>query len=348
MNTSGVPGQLVRTEQKLGFDSRLVTLYRDRRNYYQDICLDLPFIDFKGTRLLKRFISDPDKLSVKNVRKTHVELPPVWRPYSVLEDLFVRLRDALWRPQIQAAIRAFGLDNFDIYELDGGLDLYRNTDFTLRMKHIGKKIICLYTGSDLRTRGVIPAIDAIADLNLTVEFDHLQYHPSIHHVFFPFEPPDLKPQKNKKGKLRIGHAPTNWSAKGSHVIVPILRELESEFPVECVLIQNLTHEKALYLKSTCDIFVDQIGDLGYGINALEALAMAIPTCSCLAPGFAELYPDHPFVVIQADNLKESLIRLILDTDMRKELGQKGRDWTLDRHNAVKIVQHIHHLMGLKH
>ncbi|MDZ7316306.1 MAG: hypothetical protein ONB24_09315, partial [candidate division KSB1 bacterium] len=49
-NTSGVPGQLVLAERKLGYDSRLVTLFRDPRNYFQDICLDLPFIDLPAVR----------------------------------------------------------------------------------------------------------------------------------------------------------------------------------------------------------------------------------------------------------------------------------------------------------
>ena len=58
-NTSGVPITLVRAEREVGFESRLITLGRDSRNYEEDICLDLPFLDFIGTRLAKKLFSNP-------------------------------------------------------------------------------------------------------------------------------------------------------------------------------------------------------------------------------------------------------------------------------------------------
>ena len=205
-----------------------------------------------------------------------------------------------------------------------------------------------YTGSDLRTRGVIPAIDKISDLNVTVEYDHTLLHPDIHHIFFPFNAERFELQLKSHGdKIRIGHAPTSWKAKGSDIIVPVLKDLEKEYAVEAILIENLPYRKALELKSTCDIFVDQIGDLGYGINSLESLAMGIPTCSCLAPGFAEVYPDHPFVAIDAKNLQQELIRLITDEALRQELSQRGRAWVFDHHDAVKSVKEIHELAGIE-
>jgi len=208
-------------------------------------------------------------------------------------------------------------------------------------------VICCYTGSDLRTRGVIPAIDQLSDLNVTVEFDHIKLHPNIQHVFFPFNVDRFKviPQNNKK--LRIGHAPTNRKAKGSDIIIPVIKRLARENSnVEAVIIQNLPYSLAIETKQTCDIFVDQIGDLGYGINSLESLAMGIPTCSCLAPGFAEMYPDHPFVVVDAENLKSALQRLIDNADLRRDLGEKGRKWVSIHHDAGQIVKQIHLLAGI--
>ncbi|MDZ7295595.1 MAG: glycosyltransferase, partial [candidate division KSB1 bacterium] len=99
-------------------------------------------------------------------------------------------------------------------------------------------------------------------------------------------------------------------------------------------------------KAECDIFVDQLGDLGYGINSLEALAMGIPVCSCLAPGFAERYPDHPFVVVDAGNLRQELVRLINDAGLRQRLGAAGRAWVLRYHDSRRVAAHIHRLAGL--
>jgi len=348
MNTSGVPGQFVRAERKLGFDSRLVTLFHDKRDYFEDICLDLPLIDFPGTRFVKKFVSSPEKLKVGNELFIPDEIPPVWHPHSRLERLFVELRDRMWRPRIERAIKEYKLDEYDVYQLDGGLDFYRFPRFIPAMKKRGKKIICCYTGSDLRTRGVIPEIDDLADLTVSVEFDHLQLHPNIHHVFFPIDVSAFQSKRSaNNGIVRIGHAPTNRKAKGSDIIVPVLKELELTHPVETVLIENLPYQKAIEVKGTLDIFVDQIGDLGYGINSLEALALGIPTCSCLAPGFEDRYPDHPFIVIDENNLRDKLIELVEDPEMRHRYGLKGRDWVLQHHDAIKSVQRIHELAGIE-
>ncbi len=345
-NTSGVPGQLVLTERRMGYDSRLVTLFHDKRKYYEDICLHLPFIDFWGTKLLKKIVSNPDKIVVDNVLKIPDQIPVQWKPHSLAEKALTSIRDMLWKTKIESTIKKYNLLDFDVVQLDGGLGFYRHSGFVKKMKANGKKIICLYTGSDLRTRGVIPAVEKISDYNFTVEYDHMQLHPNIKHVFFPFDAGQFKTNRPKNTRIRVGHAPTNRRAKGSDIIVPILRKLAYSHNIEPVIIQNLPYTFAMETKQTCDIFIDQIGDLGYGINSLEALAMGIPCCSCLAKGFAETYPDHPFVEIDADNLEEKLIDLINDTEKRTELGIKGREWVEKYHDAKNIVKQIHEIAGI--
>ena len=348
MNTSGVPGELVRAERALGHESRLVTLFHDRRGYFEDICLHLPFIDFAGTRWIKRLISSPERQRVDNRHRVPEKIPPVWQPHSTSEHLLVQLRDHIWQPRIAAAIRRYGLDRFDLYQLDGGLDFTRQPRFIPEMHRRGRKIICCYTGSDLRTRGVIPEIDALSALNVSVEFDHKSLHPHIFHVFFPFDCARFNqhPPPFVNRKLRIGHAPTSFAAKGSAQILPVLQRLSQEQDIEIALIRGMRYEAALALKGSCDIFVDQIGDLGYGINSLEALAMSIPAASCLAPGFAEAYPDHPFVEIQADSLYSALLRLTGDAALRRRLGREGREWVSAHHDSRKVVGRIHELAGI--
>lgn len=346
-NVSGVPGQFVQAERKLGYESRLVTLFRDQRNYYEDICLDLPFIDFLLVRRLKRFVSAPEKIRVDNRLHVPVKIPPVWQPHSTLEKILVHWRDRLWQPMINKAIIKHRLDQFDVYQLDAGLDLTREPRFIPQMKAAGKKIITCYTGSDLRTRGVIPQIDALADAVVSVEFDHLFLHPRLQHVFFPFDAsamPERLPTAD--GNIRIGHAPTHRLAKGSHIIVPILRQLAQRYPVLPVLIENLSYQDALQAKRNCTLFVDQIGDLGYGINSLESVAMGIPTCTCLVRGFAEKYPDHPFIAVDADNLQERLTQLVEQALSSTFTRPDGRAWLHEYHDPIKVVQRIHRLAGM--
>lgn len=344
-NTSGVPITLVRVERELGFESRLITLGRDPRGYEEDVCLDLPFLDFAGTRWAKKFFSNPARLQITNVRRTPTKIPPTWTPHSLPEKWLVSFREFVWQKKIAPAMAQVDFWNFDLYQLEGGLEFFRDGRTVLELKKCGKKIICLYTGSDLRTRGVIPAIDDVADLHLTLELDHLGLHPRVQHVFFPLDICRFTPAPiNASGRIVIGHAPTNRAAKGSDTIIAVVQSLMSEFPAELELIEGLPHHEALRRKARCDIFIDQIGDLGYGINAIEALAMSICTCTALVAGFTEKYPDHPFVEVNADNLRERLIRLCRHPEERQRLRQYGRAWVEKMHDARQVVRRIHELL----
>jgi glycosyltransferase involved in cell wall biosynthesis len=344
-NTSGVPITLVRAERELGFESRLITLGRDPRGYEEDICLDLPFLDFAGTRWAKKLFSHPVRLQVTNMRRAPTQIPPTWTPHSHAEKWLVAFREFVWQKKIAQAMEQVDFWSFDLYQLEGGLEFFRDGRTILELKKRGKKIVCLYTGSDLRTRGVIPAIDDIADLHLTLEFDHLALHPCLQQVFFPLDICRFTPARpNASDRIVVGHAPTNRAAKGSDTIIAAVQSLMSEFPIDLELIEGLPHHEALRRKARCDIFIDQIGELGYGINAVEALAMGICTCTALVAGFTEKYPDHPFVEVNADNLRERLMWLCRHPEERERRRQHGRAWVERMHDSRQVVRRIHELL----
>jgi len=346
-NVAGVPITFVRAERQLGHESRLITLYRDPRGYEEDICLELPLFDSGVVRLAKRLFAPPERLDVSCDARQPRGRPPVWEP-RFAERLLLRLREGIWKSKVERTLTEIDADSFDLIQYDGGLDFFRDGRVARRFKSLGKRIVCCYTGSDLRTRGVIAAVDGLADLRATVEYDHKRLYPGIMHVFFPFEPERMPARRRlDDGKLRIGHAPSVRRAKGTARILQALRTLRERYPqLEIVLIEGLPHARALELKSLCDIFVDQIGDLGYGINSLEALAMGIPVATSLAPGFADEYADHPFVAVTAENLESQLERLILDADLRAALGAKGKEWVRQYHDARQVVRRLHAALGV--
>jgi len=346
-NIADVPMSFVRAERELGFESRLLTLGRNSRGYEEDICLDLPFLDFAVTRWAKKLFSNPQRLQITNRKPQHKEIPPVWSPHSFFEDVLVRSREFLWTPKIRATLEEIDFWNFDLYQFDGGLEFYRDGRIVQELKKRGKKIVVCYTGSDLRTRGIIKPVDDAADVRVTVEYDHLKLHPSIHHVFFPFDARKFRAQpvrERRDGGLVIGHAPTNRAAKGSDIIIEVGNRLVSEIGGRLLLIEGMSHQDALKAKAGCDIFIDQIGDLGYGINSLESLAMGIPTCTCLAEGFAQQYPDHPFVEVTAENLFERLREVCLNFELRRRFAEQSREWVEKQHDAIKSVKMIHHAL----
>jgi len=342
-NFSGVPIEFVRAERALGHTSRLITLGRDRRGYQEDVCLELPFLRSPFVWSAKRLVSR--RVEQTNIILTPSERPPVWRPRGWPERILINLRDGLWRRSLQEFVREFPFFDFDVYQLDGGHGLLRSGEFIREVKRRGKKVVCCYLGSDLRLRGVIEEIDRLSDLNVTVEFDHLKLHPHIHHIFFPFDVRKFKTRQKENEVLRIGHAPTSRKAKGTKTIISAIRQLQSTHRVDFALIQNLPHAKAIELKYTCDILVDQLGQLGYGMNSLEALAMGIPTCTSLPEEYESYLGSHPFVNVDEYNLGEKLTDLIENRELRHQKGAEGRAWVEKFHDSRQVVTRIHTLLS---
>jgi hypothetical protein len=160
-------------------------------------------------------------------------------------------------------------------------------------------------------------------------------------MLFPFELIEFeKPVPSYSDKIRIGHAPTNRHAKGTEAILKQFELLQKKYPLEIVLIENLPHGEALKLKASCDIFVDTIGELGYGVNSLEALAMGIPTAVEILPDFEAVLGEHPFINISANTIADKLTPFIESVDLREEWGKKGKEWVKSKHDPVHVARQI--------
>ena len=346
-NTAGVPITMVRAERALGHDSRLVTLQRDPRGYEEDLCLELPGWEPQMLLLFRRLTGRRERGGGLPREAKPAAIPPRWKAGGPLANTLIKLRDRLARKVVIQAVARHGLDRYDVYQLDGGHGFLKYDNFVARWHAAGKKVICCYLGSDLRVRGVMPGIEAISDCNVSCEWDHLDLHPKIEHVWFPFDASSVPPAAPAaRPRLRIGHSPSNRKLKGSDRIIAAVENLAKKHPVDLVLIEGLPHAEALGLKATCDIGVDQLGDLGYGISALEWLAMAVPVATSIARRMASAVTDHPFIAIDEDSIETQLERLILDQSLRRTVGEQGQDWLRRHHDAVAVVKRIHQLAGL--
>jgi len=320
-----------------------VTLYRSWSGYEEDICLDLPFVGpEKSVLLFKRGLS---LFGQKRLEEESKEGFKIWKPANPWEKGLLQIRDSLWAKKINHYIRKYDLLNFDIYHLDGGLDLFRDGRFLKEVKARGKKVVCYYHGQDLRIRGVIPVVDALSDLNLTCEFDLFNRYPKLKYLFLPFNTSQLEPRRKENRKLKICHSPTNRSFKGTAKIIEVCKALEREWKAEFVLIEGKSHAETIEIKKTCDIAIDQIadGDLGYGVSSLETLSLAIPTCTFLSPVYEAFIPDHPFINVNENNLKEKLLELIDRPELREEKGLKGREWVERYHEAKTVVRKLYQI-----
>jgi hypothetical protein len=264
---------------------------------------------------------------------------PVHTPKNFLEAVYFRYDDGRRSRIIQNAFDQYRLDDFGIIHYDGGLDFFRDSRVAKRWHREGKKIVCHYMGSDLRLRGVVPEIDDIADLILTNESDHLLLHPNIRYLFIPFDVSPFAVRSAENSRLRIVHAPTNRSMKGTEFILPVIEALKKQRDIEFVLVENKAHDEVIRIKQTCDLAIEQVGNLGgtgYGRNSLETLALGIPTVTEMTPDYIAWLPENPFVLASQKTLLDKLIELIDNPGLRSEKARLGRKW-VEKYHSYEAV-----------
>ncbi len=353
-NTVGTLSTWKKAHEARGNTCDFITLYRSKHQYDPGICLDLPLINTQSWYLKGRHRYYQHYRGQHGDQQEREGFPPTWKPNSFLEQLYFQFRDWIWHFKIEPAIEQYGLMNYDVYHFEWGMGLYRDGRFVERLAKAGKPIICTYHGQDMRSRGVIPAVDRLSILNLTSELDLLQKHPSIQYLFLPYDTSQFSPRTNVSETIRICHSPTNRYYKGSETIIPVCEQIAEENDhVEFSLIENTPHEETIHIKQTSDILVDQIynrGGWGYGMNSIEALSLGLCCATELIPDYEEFIPDHPFVNINENNLYTELTALVNNTELLREMKKRSAAWVEQYHNlhnvAETLYRHYEKLTGL--
>lgn len=345
-NFAGIPMRLVQEERRRGHESRLITLLSPMQKYEEDIALRLPALNLPQMKQIRRLVRGSATAQLLN--KRHTGAAKLWKPANIFDAVLFRLRDAVWLPKVRRVLDDLGgLESFDVIIADGGHDFTR---FPRLLAETNLPIITMYYGSDMRTRGFIQGVQEKARHTFTFEYDHTLLFSNAEFLLYPYNAPDYAPSVQyrppaMKEAIRIGHAPTNRAGKGTAEILAALERLEEEFPLEIVLIEGLPHHEALRLKATCHCFIDQIGELGYGVNSLESLAMGIPTAVELMPDFEQLLErycgeKHPFYQCRKAYLDEDLRAMLKDISSWQLRGKEGQTWA-EKHHSVKSVADVY-------
>lgn len=316
-----------------GFESRLITIFKNTVSFEEDICLGFRLQENKAARAWRN--SKVDSAPAQGMKYNE--------PKNLFEKFYFYLRDEKNKRRINDAIEEYKLYDYDIYHFDGGMDFFRDSRFAKELKKRNKKIVCCYFGSDLRARGIFREMDEMSDLNLTVEFDHLKLHKNINFLYFPFEESQFEIKKKSNQKIKIVHSPTNRKYKGTDKILNVIDEVSAIRDIEFILLENIDREKVLEIKSNCDLAIDQVGGelggSGYGKNSIENLFMGVPTITEFSDDYLKFIKNNPFIHSTIDSLKENLIKLIDNTALRNELVFNGREW-VEEHHSLKSVNKV--------
>ncbi|MBN8572240.1 MAG: glycosyltransferase [Ignavibacteria bacterium] len=333
-NTAGMPMDFVKMHKQFGFESNLVTIYKNKLNFEEDISLNLEL---------------PQSSLAKKWRDKKVEAPSEtklkeYKPKNIVEEFYFSLRDSKNKKKINELIEQHNLFDYDIFHFDGGMDFFRNISFAKELKKRNKKIVCCYFGSDLRTRGIFKELEDISDLLLTVEYDHLLLHKNVNYIYFPFDVKKFEFKLNNNKIKKIIHSPTNRAFKGTEKIIPEVTKALKEINFEFILLENIDREELLKIKSSCDLAIDQVGGemggSGYGKNSIENLSMGIPTFTEFFDDYYKFIGDNPFINSNISNLKNNIVRFVIDEKLIEEYAIKGRKWVEDTHSFEAVNEKL--------
>ena len=341
-NYAGVPYDFYKMHCECGDKSHLITFHKNPLNFTEDICLELPLPNFSLAKIWRR-----KKMELMETNKSFST--PIFQPKNFLERFYFQINDLKKSSLIEETIEKFKVNDFDIIHYDSGLDFFRDSRQAIKWKKMGKKIVCCYYGSDLRIRGLIKELDAISDLNITSEYDHLSLKKDLEYIFYPYNPKELpERKKNESDRIKIVHSPTNRKYKGTELILAVIDKIRSERKIEFILLENMNRAKVLEIKSECDICIDQVGGTmggtGYGKAGIETLAMGIPTITNMTKKYEEWLPENPFVVASnGDELYDRLSSLISDEKMRNDFGDRGKNWVKKYHGYENVNKRLYEL-----
>ncbi len=223
-------------------------------------------------------------------------------------------------PEVEAADNPYYARLGDAYEYHD-MESYTKSR-GVQAKFAGAGLDCLISCNSLR-----PYLQP--DLFPTVYFARQR-------VWLPeFEPNPPDPARTRP---LIVHSPSAPNAKGTPAALAAIESLRSRFDFDFRLIQGMPRRQALEMVHDADLFLDQFVLGGYGLAALEAMALGKPVLCYVKPSLAAQYPsDLPIVNATQESLTDVLAGLLADGARRHEIGRRSRAYVEKYHDAIKIA-----------
>ena len=210
-------------------------------------------------------------------------------------------------------------------------------------KRLGKRIIIHHHGDDIRNKGEDWLCSRFADQILVSTPDLLAW--SHRAVWLP-NPIDLNKYqfigaKEHAGAIKIVHAPTMRSAKGTEHVLKAVDDLQKEgYDVRLILVENMSHHEALEQYKSADIVVDQLLVGWYGVFAIECMALGKPVLVYIRKDLRSYLNDMPLIDTSPSRLNEDLKMLVKDASLREYIGAKARKFVEQTHNSDEIAKCI--------
>jgi glycosyltransferase involved in cell wall biosynthesis len=255
------------------------------------------------------------------------------------------------------------IHNFDVFHfVYGGSLLPYNLDVPI-LKLFGKKIVVTFVGSDIRVRNIAEDeklniskrkrraqfwekyADAIISFPEYSQLLTRKYHIiTLGYDLEYWKPFTSSKFKKDNDKILIVHAPSHRGKKGTEYVIKVIESLIKEgYKVDFKLLEKLPNYEVREWVNISDIVVDQLIRGWHGAFAVESMALAKPTLCYINEEWkkdVEYAKNLPLVNTTPDTIYDNLKLLIENPDLRRELGEKGREYVEEVHDSKKIAKQL--------
>ncbi len=157
-------------------------------------------------------------------------------------------------------------------------------------------------------------------------------------------PLDLSQYKfNVPGRTKplILHAPSVAEAKGTDVVLNVIKELKEEgFEFDFRFIENMPNAELRDLLTESDIVVDELYSATVGGLSSEAMATGNAVLVRYMSDYCKVPSGCPAINVNKFTLKENLCRAIVDVGYRKELAVRGRPYVGNTNDHIEICKDL--------
>jgi hypothetical protein len=147
--------------------------------------------------------------------------------------------------------------------------------------------------------------------------------------------------------VKVVHATNHRMYKGTHFLISAIDELKSEgYPVELILVERMSNKEAKRIYQEADIIADQFIGGAYALFAIEGMALGKPVMCYLREGLYQYHPEWaecPIVNTNPGNIKQQLIKLITDKQLRRELGRRSPEYVKKYHSLESVGSQLDNL-----
>ena len=259
------------------------------------------------------------------------------------------------------------MDTYDVFHVHYGRShIYNNLDVPF-LRMLGKRFIFHFHGSEIRPQAVERSVREWAPPDhpppsrfqcwctarrihtarahgaaiLVSTPDLLDVIPDAHHlpVALDLDRWSVEPRENtRNATFKIVHAPTDPDFKGTAYLLRAVEVLKAEgHDISLEVLREVPRDDALRRIAGADIFVDQLGVGWYGLAAVEAMALGVPTICHIRDDLAGYLTPLPLITASKMTIESTLRFVLANRDALPDYGSAGRRFVEKHHDSRAVV-----------